>query len=536
MTDTPTESVERTNGAADDLVPAGRRNDGSERISRPATRASTAHTSTEIEERLARLGARRAPRAASAARTATPADTPAATPAPEPRDAPATPRPEAKPQRPVRSVRSVRSVRTTMLRIARLFGAIALSVALLGGAGVYAHHAYIGAAEPAPADPRGMIVIPGARYTVGAASASTDELTARSVVLAQYAIDAAPVSADDYQRFLAAHAEVAAPTSWGARVAPIHLANLAVSGVAYRGAVAYCRAVGKRLPTEFEWEAAARGYGTQRFPWGDAARVLPHTDLPAPFDTGPFGVRAAVTGPAQWVGAPAIPTASGMAIARGGRHAGVASTVSRRAVVAIDDPTGAGVRCAADRVADTYAADLHSPQSGWPTTRDGRVSIGFAPPAGYAVGVYAPGTTAGVPMHLDVADGFVEAHMQLDRTTARGSLEYGITFRSGARGSFAFVLAPSTSEWRLLHVSGPHIRVVAHGRPAAFGGSAAPDTLRVVMHGARLDLFVDAQMVTRVTDRTFDRGDVGLWMHTATSRAARVVVDRFTASSGSPWQ
>jgi formylglycine-generating enzyme required for sulfatase activity len=93
------------------------------------------------------------------------------------------------------------------------------------------------------------------------------ERPAHRVWVPAFAIDRTEVTQAAYARCVAAGA--CAPHGLDDRDRRLSGATLPQVSVSWREAAAYCAHVGGRLPTEAEWERAARGDGRRAFPWGD---------------------------------------------------------------------------------------------------------------------------------------------------------------------------------------------------------------------------------------------------------------------------
>ena len=112
----------------------------------------------------------------------------------------------------------------------------------------------------------GMVYVPAGPFIMGSLIGEGDERPVRVVTLDAFYIDKYEVTNGDYNRCVEAR-KCVRQRYW--RTPTLNQPTHPVIGVGWDDGVAYCSWAGKRLPTEAEWEKAARGTDAREFPWGN---------------------------------------------------------------------------------------------------------------------------------------------------------------------------------------------------------------------------------------------------------------------------
>lgn len=116
---------------------------------------------------------------------------------------------------------------------------------------------------------REMVEIPEGPFTMGYNQGDPDETPAHPVYVKTYLIDLKEVTQSEYDRFVKmTKREKPQVPVFEEDIAKLMGPDFPVVGIGWNDAFAYCRWAGKRLPTEAEWEKAARGEGRRLYPWG----------------------------------------------------------------------------------------------------------------------------------------------------------------------------------------------------------------------------------------------------------------------------
>ena len=132
--------------------------------------------------------------------------------------------------------------------------------------------------------PEGMVLVPAGEFVMGTEETDAagkaeefgimkpwfvDEHPARRVTLPAFYLDLYEVTHDQYRAFIQATGR-RPPSDWMSGRYNPDKGRHPVVYVNWEDANAYCLWAGKRLPTEAEWEKAARGPDGLAYPWGNA--------------------------------------------------------------------------------------------------------------------------------------------------------------------------------------------------------------------------------------------------------------------------
>lgn len=116
--------------------------------------------------------------------------------------------------------------------------------------------------------PNEMVFVPAGEFTMGTNERLPDEGPEHKVKLPAFWIDKYEVTNAQYKLFID-DTKRKSPSLFKNRTYPENKADHPVTFVTWLDADAYCRWTGKRLPTDQEWEKAARGTDGRIYPWGN---------------------------------------------------------------------------------------------------------------------------------------------------------------------------------------------------------------------------------------------------------------------------
>ncbi len=164
-----------------------------------------------------------------------------------------------------------------------------------------------------------MVLIPAGEFLMGSKPADgavgiqigVDELPQQRVFLKGFFIDRYEVTNSRYLAYVEATGAYR-PATWKGGRLPDGQENFPVVDTDWYDARAYCAWAGKRLPTESEWEKAARGTDGRLFPWGNQFDLKKANTMESglgwtkavgsyPDNVSPYGVYDMIGNVAEWV-------------------------------------------------------------------------------------------------------------------------------------------------------------------------------------------------------------------------------------------
>lgn len=223
-----------------------------------------------------------------------------------------------------------------------------------------------------PEIPAGMALVPGGEFMMGSDTGDEYSRPAHKVTVKPFYMDITEVTNEEYKKFVDA-TKYKPPPDWRNGTFSDGRTKFPVTSVNWDDASAYAKWAGKRLPTEEEWEFAARGNDGRLYPWGtdwNPAFANADNQTSGMREVGrgdgrsPFGMLDMSGNAWEWTSSDAKAYTGGKEFAasskkqkviRGGYWGSkpdVASSVGRRAYGVTGEPQGypnTGIRCVKDQ-------------------------------------------------------------------------------------------------------------------------------------------------------------------------------------------
>lgn len=381
----------------------------------------------------------------------------------------------------------------------------------------------------------GMVRISAGNYTIG---------TNTPVEVAEFWIDRYEVTNSDFAKFID-EIENDPPEYWTNSEIPAGLRNHPVREISWGQAEQYCTWVEKRLPTEAEWEIAARGPYGWLYPWGnDANKVYQETKSTRPVDSNSvnrsyFGAYYMSGNVWEWVSDPYTPTAENEHVMRGGAY-GPLDVLTTAISLPDDSPANekAGFRCAVDgeNVIRKYDEalvlddDFESNNTNWPGIHEDKFLFDY-----HEVGYYhveAKEADKFIPAfyeHDSYSNFVMETGVFVDKANTddqQGNFFYGLGVQVTEGPFYAFLVSAKDQKWQVLTgtllnegtVIGDvsDLMVIESGTDPSIRGASEDqeDRLTVIANGTELMYLVNGNLVYVFTVEEHQKVKVGFIVET----------------------
>ena len=440
--------------------------------------------------------------------------------------------------------------RTRKLLVVGLAAVALLAIVIVIGVAAVALVYFSSLGEPASLE--GMIRIPAGTYRIGRGAGGADYEPERELTLDAYWIDKYEVTNARYDDFV--DAEGPPPASWSGGNYAEGEATFPVTGVTWDMAEAYCKWLNKRLPSEAEWEAAARGDQGLLYPWGDDANqvTLPED---SPYPVGTFLADHAFSGlfdtaynVHEWIGEPYVEVQSEAKVLRGGSGQLPVDLATR----IIGDPNAptmtpqAGFRCAVDADGQNdsvipdllFRDDFTDPDSGW--------TVGSGDNPGYHTpDWYHLEARASAPIVLLGPEGnsnrgdlsiVTEMFQSLVETINDGDFRYGLIARkSDDQSYYAFMVSPNSMSWSVVKQTPDGPIEIASGRDESIVGLDQRNWLRLDASGQTFVFWINGRLAYQFSDPEVPlTGDIGYIVETLGASKVHVHVEYLEVTELAP--